>query len=296
MNQSKSPKKFPFFSFYQTICFFCRKTTLGGWLAKVLLGPKYGHSASHKIRRLSRDVVAEMVMQANDAAAGSKVSKPHLSRVVVAGIDGTGKHEIIRNFKNIGQEVNSPDDVLSNATSLSDSDDMEWLMAFEYNEHTVLIDFIFADNEQQFFEIVNQDDDVDLIVATFSVCSTESLDFCVNIMDQLRNGGYTIPLALVGNKTDLVVARVVSKNESRCVAKNYGITLLEVSAMLGDKCPELLLGILRQLTSKHSSVSRQSSGASPASATTHQDSDRSVTRSKSNSHFWSRLTKTFSNR
>ena len=103
------------------------------------------------------------------------------------------------------------------------------------------------------------------IVVVFSLTDSSSLEDTRGILDTLWQSGVTgsLPLILVGNKTDLVRTRQVNIDgekegkvealqkyfppEARCVARQHGVKYVEVSGELDHNVDTLLVGIVKQI-------------------------------------------------
>ncbi|CAF1585425.1 unnamed protein product, partial [Didymodactylos carnosus] len=94
-------------------------------------------------------------------------------------------------------------------------------------------------------------DEGDAYVIVYSITDRQSFQIASNLAKNIRERDKDtdkhIPIILVGNKSDLVRKRVVSKEAARQTAFKYDCKLVETSAAINDKVDDLLAGTLKQI-------------------------------------------------
>lgn len=87
-------------------------------------------------------------------------------------------------------------------------------------------------------------------VLVYSVISRQSFDTTQRLRTSIlrsKEDMPDVPIILVGNKSDLVAERTVSKEEGIRLAKNFGTTFLETSAKLNTNVDEIFEKLVRQI-------------------------------------------------
>ncbi len=72
------------------------------------------------------------------------------------------------------------------------------------------------------------------VIYVFSVIDRASFDHLAGWLDEARKNSGNVPGVLVGNKTDLVDQRVVSREEAEAYAAQAGLTYIETSAKMDE--------------------------------------------------------------
>jgi len=165
-------------------------------------------------------------------------------QVYLLGMSGTGKCSLIRQFKSteyrgIYDYSSSIDDDPDNTVSIM-------LDGIESRLHIITIDI----------DLMKTTVTGDAYVVVYSITDRLSFQTAIqlikNIREQEANDQTVIikrhvPIILVGNKSDLVRKRSVTKEMARHVAFKYDCKFVETSAAINDKVDDLLAGTLKQI-------------------------------------------------
>ena len=90
---------------------------------------------------------------------------------------------------------------------------------------------------------------VDGFVLVYSITSRTTLTMCEIIRDKILNllGADSVPLVLVGNKTDLEEDRMVERDEAQELADSWGAGFIEASAKMNLNIEEIFWLLLKQI-------------------------------------------------
>jgi len=93
-------------------------------------------------------------------------------------------------------------------------------------------------------------------VLVYCVNSLHSFEMVKVINDKILNavGADSVPRVLVGNKADLGSERVVSEEEGKALAKQWGCPFVECSAKTNDHISEIFLACLDDVDQHNTSV------------------------------------------
>lgn len=105
---------------------------------------------------------------------------------------------------------------------------------------------------------------IDGYVIVYSVNSRKSFEIVKIIHDKLLDitGKTHLPLALVGNKTDLRMERVVSVEEGKRLADQWKAIFLETSAKENQKVAEIFQRVVMEMERAEGNNVKQESGCS----------------------------------
>ncbi|XP_055343702.1 GTP-binding protein REM 2-like isoform X2 [Paramacrobiotus metropolitanus] len=168
-------------------------------------------------------------------------------RVLMLGAPGVGKSALTNQFLTSeymnAYETSFTDDEMTTEKSVS-----VLLDAVESE-----LDFIDPDPTASYMDDkLWESNPVDAHVIVYSVADRSSFEKAIDILFELKQSEVTKHQAiiLVGNKSDLVRARIVSKDEGKSIAASYDCKFTETSAGLNHQVDELLVGILSQIRLK----------------------------------------------
>lgn len=86
-------------------------------------------------------------------------------------------------------------------------------------------------------------------VLVYSVTSKTSFEMVKIIREKLLNltGTNTVPMVLVGNKTDLHLERIITREEGRALAEDWGAAFVEASAKHDERVAEIFQAIVAEI-------------------------------------------------
>lgn len=88
----------------------------------------------------------------------------------------------------------------------------------------------------------------DAYIVVYSITDKNSFDIAIDILKSIRISEVkNHPVILVGNKSDLVRKRSLSREDGRTLALRYTCKFVETSVAINDKVDDLLAGILKQI-------------------------------------------------
>ncbi|XP_071825687.1 GTP-binding protein Rheb homolog [Apostichopus japonicus] len=84
-------------------------------------------------------------------------------------------------------------------------------------------------------------------VIVYTVTSQKSFDVAIEIYDKLMDmsGKISVPLVLVGNKTDLHLERVISTQQGKELADTWNAEFVESSAKQNESVSEIFKAVIR---------------------------------------------------
>jgi len=168
-----------------------------------------------------------------------RVENIRIYQVYLLGMSGTGKCSLMRQFKTTEYRG-----IYDYSSSLDDDPD---------NTVSIMLDGI-----ESRLHIINIDVDLvkcsivgDAYVVVYSITDRTSFQTAVQLIKNIREREITVkrhvPIILVGNKTDLVRKRAVTKEAARHAAFRHDCKFVETSAAINDKVDDLLAGTLKQI-------------------------------------------------
>ncbi|GAU95163.1 hypothetical protein RvY_06833 [Ramazzottius varieornatus] len=180
-------------------------------------------------------------------------------KVLMSGTTGVGKTALTNQF--LTSEYLNAYDSLS-----TDEDAMEKSVSVLLDGQESELDFMDPENSSSVYDEKSWDPaSVDAHVIVYSVADRPSFEKAIDILFELKQMEVTRhhAIILVGNKTDLVRARVVSKEEGIAVASQYDCKFTETSAGVNHNVDELLVGILTQIRLKEKETARRNKKKRP---------------------------------
>ncbi|CAF1451583.1 unnamed protein product [Adineta steineri] len=173
-----------------------------------------------------------------------RVQDIRVYQVYLLGMSGTGKCSLLRQFKTTEYRG-----IYEYSSSVEDDPD---------NTVSIMLDGI-----ESRLHIINIDVDLkitgvggDACVVVYSITDRQSFQTAIQLIKHIREKELTdnistikrsIPIILVGNKSDLVRKRAVTKETARHAAFRYDCKFVETSAAINDKVDDLLAGTLKQI-------------------------------------------------
>ncbi|CAM4982271.1 unnamed protein product [Rotaria socialis] len=165
-------------------------------------------------------------------------------QVYLLGMSGTGKCSLLRQFKTTEYRG-----IYDYSSSIEDDPD---------NTVSIMLDGV-----ESRLHIINIDVDHikssvtgDAYLVVYSITDRQSFQTAVQLIKNVREKESThnetslkryIPIILVGNKSDLVRKRAVTKETARHAAFRYECKFVETSVAINDKVDDLLAGTLKQI-------------------------------------------------
>ncbi|UJR09356.1 hypothetical protein I4U23_013600 [Adineta vaga] len=166
-------------------------------------------------------------------------------QVYLLGMSGTGKCSLLRQFKTTEYRG-----IYDYSGSVEDDPD---------NTVSIMLDGI-----ESRLHVINIDVDLikcsvtgDAYVVVYSITDRQSFQTAIQLIKNIREKELAdnstiavkrhIPIILVGNKSDLVRKRAVTKETARLAAFRHDCKLVETSAAINDKVDDLLAGTLKQI-------------------------------------------------
>ncbi|CAI2348412.1 unnamed protein product [Caenorhabditis sp. 36 PRJEB53466] len=91
--------------------------------------------------------------------------------------------------------------------------------------------------------------DINGFVLVYSIEDRKSFDMCTNIYEKIVRvyGDTSIPIVIVGNKTDLASQRVVQMEEGEALAKQWDAKFIEITAREPNRANEVFETLLREI-------------------------------------------------
>ncbi|CAF3083537.1 unnamed protein product [Rotaria socialis] len=173
-----------------------------------------------------------------------RVHDIHVYQVYLLGMSGTGKCSLIRQFKTTEYRG-----IYDYSSSVEDDPD---------NTVSIMLDGV-----ESRLHIINMDIDHlkssvagDAYVVVYSITDRHSFQTALQFIKSIRDNELVynqspikrhVPIILVGNKSDLVRKRSVTKEAARHAAFKNECKFIETSAAINDKVDDLLAGTLKQI-------------------------------------------------
>uniref|UniRef100_A0A8R1HGS4 Uncharacterized protein n=1 Tax=Caenorhabditis japonica TaxID=281687 RepID=A0A8R1HGS4_CAEJA len=114
--------------------------------------------------------------------------------------------------------------------------------------------------------------DINGFILVYAIDDRKSFEMCSNIYDKIVRtyGDTSIPIVVVGNKTDLGAQRVVQFDEGEALARQWDAKFLEITARELNRVNEVFELLLREIEISRGNISandhRRGGGASSPSA------------------------------
>lgn len=173
-----------------------------------------------------------------------RLQEVHIYQVYLLGISGTGKCSLMRQFKTTEYRG-----IYDYSSSVDDDPD---------NTVSIMLDGV-----ESRLHIMNIDTDYskisvtgDAYIVVYSITDRQSFQTAAQLIKNIRDNELIsnqspikrhTPIILVGNKSDLVRKRSVTKEAARHAAIKYDCKFVETSAAINDKVDDLLAGTLKQI-------------------------------------------------
>ncbi|CAF0991745.1 unnamed protein product [Adineta steineri] len=173
-----------------------------------------------------------------------RVQDVHVYQVYLLGMSGTGKCSLMRQFKSTEYRG-----IYDYSSSLDDDPDNTvpiMLDGIESRLHIITIDV----------EQIKTSVTGDAYIVVYSITDRQSFQTALQLIKNIRDTESFhnqssikrhIPIILVGNKSDLVRKRSVTKETARHAALKADCKFVETSAAINDKVDDLLAGTLKQI-------------------------------------------------
>ncbi len=119
------------------------------------------------------------------------------------------------------------------------------------------IQFISFDIDvvKQVPNLYKTDRDNNAFILVYSISDKWSFQVAIDLLKYIMvNEKKTQPIILVGNKSDLVRKRAITREDGRGLAMKYGCKFVETSVAINDKVDDLLAGILKQIRLSEPSI------------------------------------------
>ncbi|XP_013405250.1 GTP-binding protein REM 1 [Lingula anatina] len=204
----------------------------------------------------------------SSSCSSSGVERSH--NVTVLGESGVGRSLLIRQFctsEYLGAFDHSDDDNDIKVSVLMDDEETD--LSFDCSPF----------NQNRLEE--EEESTPDAYVIVYSVADRSSFQYACDVLYSLRKENhFQKAIILVGNKSDLARARVVSTEEGHNVAVSYDCKFVETSAVLNHQVDELLAGVIRQIKLKEQQVI--SDNSSPVNQAYGKDRRSSLSKSAKN--------------
>ncbi|KAK7480719.1 hypothetical protein BaRGS_00028087 [Batillaria attramentaria] len=112
----------------------------------------------------------------------------------------------------------------------SSGTDCSYQMMFRYEDAALKVEIVDCSSSSD-LEKNKEVDTADAVIVVYSVIDSESLKSAHTILDFLnKRVHFSVPVLLLGNKTDLEHLRQVSRDDVMRMTRNYGCRHCEVSA------------------------------------------------------------------
>lgn len=165
--------------------------------------------------------------------------------VYMLGASSVGKNALIKQFKT--SEYRGTYDI----DSAQVIDDSEEGVTIALDGVESILHFVSMDidmlklSTSSLFEITK---DNDAFVVVYSISDKASFNIAIDLLKSVRlSESRNQPVILVGNKSDLVRKRSISRDDARKVASKFSCKFVETSVAINDKVDDLLAGILKQI-------------------------------------------------
>ncbi len=90
--------------------------------------------------------------------------------------------------------------------------------------------------------------DNDAFIVVYSISDKTSFNIAIDLLKSIRlSENKNQPVILVGNKSDLVRKRSISREDAGIIAMKFGCKFVETSVAINDKVDDLLAGVLKQI-------------------------------------------------
>lgn len=184
-------------------------------------------------------------------AKSSKVASSALNMqvmtyiVFVMGASTVGKNALIKQFKT--SEYRGTYDISAHLSQDEDDEGVSVMLdGLESRLQFLSIDTDLSKISSGSFLEITKDNNAFIVV--YSISDKASFIIAVDTLKNIRFGeNKNQPIILVGNKSDLVRKRSISREEGRSIAIKYGCKFVETSVAINDKVDDLLAGILKQI-------------------------------------------------
>lgn len=176
---------------------------------------------------------------------------PKVRRIAVMGFRAVGKSSLTIQYVD-GLFVDSYDPTIENTFQKN--------VRVQGKEYTLqLIDTAGQDEYSIFPSSYSMN--IDGYVLVYSVNSQKSFDVVKIIHEKLLDqaGKTHVPMVLVGNKTDLRMERVISKEEGKRVADSWTAAFWEASAKENQFVPELFQSLIVEIEKSEGNMQEKSS-------------------------------------
>ncbi|XP_076358359.1 GTP-binding protein GEM-like [Tachypleus tridentatus] len=171
------------------------------------------------------------------------VTESVLHRVLIIGSSDVGKSSLTSQFST-SEYISAYD------TSLAEQNENSVSIVLNGQEtELIFVEHSFSDNMPQVFSATCN---IDAFAVVYSVTNKHSFQQAKFLLHQILkhpSNDYKA-VVLVGNKTDLVRLREVTRNEGRAAATSYNCKFIETSAGINHHVDELLVGLLTQIRLK----------------------------------------------
>ncbi|OWA53936.1 putative GTP-binding protein GEM [Hypsibius exemplaris] len=194
-------------------------------------------------------------------------------KVLMSGAPGVGKTALTNQFLT-SEYMNAYDSLLN------DDDSMEKSVSVLLDGQESDMDFLDPESSTNLYDDkVWEASAVDAHVIVYSVADRTSFEKAVDILFELKQSDITKhhAIILVGNKSDLVRARIVATEEGKSTASSYDCKFTETSAGLNINVDELLVGILTQIRLKEKCAQKKSKNKRALKYKGRQKEKRSLT-------------------
>lgn len=167
--------------------------------------------------------------------------------VYMIGASTVGKNALIKQFKT--SEYCGTYNVDSPGIEIEDEQNNGITIALDNIES--VLQFVSMDIDMlklstlSLFEITRNND---AFIVAYSISDKASFSIAIDLLKSIRLSEYKKqPVILVGNKSDLVRKRSISREDAKLVAMKFGCKFVETSVAINDRVDDLLAGILKQI-------------------------------------------------
>ena len=164
-------------------------------------------------------------------------------KLVLLGNSGVGKTKIISNYLNGG--IPSKVEPTNSWTS-------KYKIIKNDEGKTILLELLDGsgkkENESTIPDICKNCDGGFVV---YNICESESFQNIDRWVDELKKVDNDIPIALLGNQTDLNYKRKISEREGKKKAKELKISFEEVSANNGQNIDKVFMEIIKKMNKKY---------------------------------------------
>ncbi|RNA03006.1 GTP-binding GEM, partial [Brachionus plicatilis] len=194
-----------------------------------------------KVPETSQQIIPPIIVQNQDSI------KTYV--VYILGASTVGKNALIKQFK-----TSEYSGIYEISNTLPNEDEHDEGVSVLLDGIESKLQFVSMDIDMikpSSLSEITQDNDAFIIV--YSICDKSSFGVAVEILKSVRSSEFkSQPVILVGNKSDLVRKRSISREDGRCLALKFGCKFVETSVAINDKIDDLLAGILKQIRIKES--------------------------------------------